>query len=61
MKSYRVEWNIDIAAESPRAAAIEALKVQQDPFSEAITFRITNMDTNKVTVVDLLSDEDMEG
>ena len=37
---YRVKWEIDIEADSPRQAAIEALKIQRDPNSLATVFEV---------------------
>jgi len=38
MKLYRVFWQIDLRAESPRVAADKALHVQRDPNSKATKF-----------------------
>lgn len=35
MKSYRVKWEIDVVADSPLEAAIEAARVQEDQTSWA--------------------------
>ena len=40
MKSYRVTWEIDLDATSPRAAAREALRIQRDPESIATVFSV---------------------
>jgi hypothetical protein len=40
MKSFRVVWQIDIDAKSPRAAAQEALRIQRDPESVATVFSV---------------------
>ena len=40
MAEYRVKWEIDIEATSPRKAAEEALKIQHDPFSTATVFQV---------------------
>ena len=53
---YRVIWEIDIEAESPKAAAEEALNIQQDKGSEARVFKVTNPITNKEYLIDLLED-----
>ena len=40
MKSFRVSWEIDVDAKSPRAAAQEALRIQRDPESTATVFSV---------------------
>lgn len=40
MKTYRVVWEIDIEADSPREAAIKALEIQRDPLSTATVFDV---------------------
>jgi hypothetical protein len=40
MNTYRVVWEIDIEAESPRAAAIEALSIQRNQDSIALCFSV---------------------
>lgn len=52
MPEYRVIWEMDIDASSPREAAEEALKVHRDPESIATIFTV---DGEKI---DLLDDED---
>ena len=42
MTEYRVTWEIDIIANSPREAAEEALKIQRDCDSEAICFDVND-------------------
>ena len=37
---YRVTWEIDLDATSPRAAAREALRIQRDPESIATVFSV---------------------
>jgi hypothetical protein len=37
---YRVTWEIDVDAKTPRAAAKEALRVQRDPSSIATVFDV---------------------
>jgi hypothetical protein len=39
-KEYRVKWEIDIYAKSPKAAAKKALKIQRDPKSTATVFDV---------------------
>jgi len=47
MKSYRVNWDIDIDAKSPQDAARQALAIQRDPTSTATSFEVFN-----TTIVD---------
>jgi hypothetical protein len=37
---YRVKWEIDVDARSPREAAHKALKIQRDPESIATVFEV---------------------
>jgi hypothetical protein len=53
---YRVTWTIDIDADNPEAAAREALEIQRDPMSIAVSFDVTDKNGNKTTV-DLQADE----
>lgn len=39
-KSYRVTWEIDVDASSPRDAAEQALAIQRDVFSDATVFTV---------------------
>lgn len=48
-KSYLVTWTIDIEANSPEEAAIEALRIQQDLDSEADHFEVKLKSTGKVS------------
>ena len=41
-QTYLVEWYIDIEADTPEAAAREALTLQRDPESTATVFHVTN-------------------
>lgn len=38
MPEYRVVWEIDIEADTPKEAAKKALKIQRDPESTATVF-----------------------
>lgn len=40
MKTYRVVWGIDLAAESPAQAAVMALTIQRDRNSIATVFDV---------------------
>ena len=39
-KTYRVIWEIDVTAKSPKEAAIKALAIQRNPESTATIFKI---------------------
>ncbi len=52
-KLYRVVWEIDIYARSPRGAAKEALAIQQDKDSTATVFDVTEEDSDKTVRIDL--------
>jgi len=57
MTKFRVAWEIDIEADTPREAAEEALKTQQEKGSEAVYFTVANFDTGETEDVDLLHEE----
>lgn len=40
MPTYRVEWVIDLEADSPKGAAEEALRMHRDPSSIATVFHV---------------------
>ena len=42
---YRVIWEIDVDARSPRAAAQGALRIQRDPESIATVFSVRDADS----------------
>jgi hypothetical protein len=42
-KEYRVFWSIELAADSPREAAKEALRIQRDPDSLATFFTVRTL------------------
>jgi len=44
MKSYRVRWEIDLYARSPKDAAKKALAIQRDPASWAVCFDVFPVD-----------------
>jgi len=44
MKTYIVEWAIDVDADSPHSAAVEALKIQRDRESTATCFTLLEQD-----------------
>ena len=41
---YLVTWEIEISAESPEEAALEALRIQRDPRSIATVFKVNDED-----------------
>lgn len=53
MTTYRVKWEIDVEAETPREAAEEAQEAQRDPQSIATIFVVTNRKTGKKVTIDL--------
>lgn len=57
---YLVSWSIDVAADSPRAAALRALEIQRNPDSIATYFDVTAPD-GTVHAIDFLADEQPEG
>jgi len=46
MTSYRVSWEIDVEADSPREAAEKALEIQKRPDSTATVFRVLSSHEN---------------
>lgn len=52
-QTYRVVWEMDIEAESPREAAERALEIQRDCASIANVFRVYEKDDLEGTLVDL--------
>jgi hypothetical protein len=55
-KLYRVVWEIDIYAQSPREAAKEARAIQQDKDSTATVFDVAEEDGDKTVRIDLGED-----
>lgn len=49
-QTYRVKWEIDIDARTPKAAAQLALAIMQDPYSTATVFDVAEPDGNQLTV-----------
>lgn len=49
MKTYRVFWEIEIEADSPRQAAQQALEIQRDRKSIATVFDVREPSGNHVT------------
>tara|TARA_R110000823_G_scaffold104180_1_gene222020 strand:+ start:792 stop:974 length:183 start_codon:yes stop_codon:yes gene_type:complete len=59
MKTYVIEWEVELSATSHREAAEEARRMQLDAYSEATFFTVTCTDSvgNAVAIdVDLLED-----
>lgn len=52
MAEYRVEWAVDIEADTPEEAARQALAIQRDPESTATFFTVTD-DSGAQKAVDL--------
>lgn len=55
MKTYLVQWEIEIDAESEREAAEKAREIQLDPNSSAVVFTVS--DGRSLVTIDLLEDE----
>ena len=51
MPLYRVVWEIDIDAKTPKSAAKKALKIQRDVNSTATFFSIRNLKHSVTSVV----------
>ena len=49
---FHVVWEIDVYAETPRNAALQAFLIMQEPFTTANYFEVFDQDGNK-TAVDL--------
>ena len=54
---YRVVWQIDIDADSPKAAAELALVIQRDPNSIATLFEVSEEDGINLVLIDLSDEE----
>jgi hypothetical protein len=53
MKTYTVQWEIELDADDPEQAARQALDIMQDVNSEALYFKVIH-ESGKLTDVDLL-------
>lgn len=51
MPSYRVRWEIDLDAETPREAAQLALKIHRDPGSQSTVFDVDEMDAGETVIL----------
>lgn len=59
MKTYTVIWEIQVSADNAQHAAQKALKIQRDPCSSAVVFKVWEEDTDAdCQHVDLLEEED---
>lgn len=52
MPSYYVSWDIQVDADSPEDAALQALDTHRDPESTATVFLVTDEDTNATVLID---------
>ena len=59
MPAYRVHWEIDLDADSPREAAEQALTIHRNPESIATVFDVTD-ETGHTEHIDLDAAEDEE-
>lgn len=50
---YRVQWEIDLEADSPEEAAREALRIQRNPESIATVYEIFTDEGVHITRVDI--------
>ena len=54
MPEYRIEWSIEVEAESPEAAAGLALAIQKDPDrSHSSAFVVQREDPDEPAIIDL--------
>lgn len=53
MAEYLIEWTIEVEADSPEAAAREALKIQRDPSSTSTVFGVTGANPGDTITIDL--------
>lgn len=58
MNSYRVEWVIDIDADTPEDAARQALAIQRDPESIATVFEVMLEDGEEPVRIDITELDD---
>lgn len=61
MKRYHVTWDIDLHADSPEAAAREALRIQRNPESIATVFTVIPEDGDPQQIDLAAIDEEHEG
>lgn len=58
MAQYKVYWEMDIEADSPREAAESALRVHRKEDSEAVFFTVEQLSTGESVDIDLLEEEE---
>jgi len=64
MATYRVIWEVQVDATSPREAAHQALEMQRDPESIALAFTVydedddENSDFDRKTVIDFYHEKE---
>jgi hypothetical protein len=51
--NFNVRWSIDIEADTPQEAAIQALAIQRDPESSAVVFEVHPEDRENWISIDL--------
>lgn len=59
-KEFHVKWEIEVWAESPYEAAVEALKIQRDPASAATLFEVAVPGGWRHVDAALTKEEDLE-
>jgi hypothetical protein len=60
IREYRVRWEIDILATSPREAAIEAQKIQRDPKSIATVFDVSKLEKDSTEMSLILTSKQID-
>jgi hypothetical protein len=58
MPEYKVMWEIDIEADTPTDAAIEAKNIQLDPKSTANTFIVADESKKEIYQLELVPEQD---
>lgn len=53
MRPYRVSWEIDLDADHPFDAAVQAREMQEDGESTATIFTVTDTETGEEVVLDV--------
>jgi hypothetical protein len=53
MKTFLVEWRIEIDAETPELAAARALAIQRNAQSDAVVFDVYEADNGEKITIDL--------
>jgi len=52
MNEYTINWTIEVYADSPQAAAEQALEIMRDPASTATVFEVIEIGGNTVKMID---------